>query len=166
VPAEELQVGAEATARWERARNQAAVLCAFEQVGGAERALELARNYALERYTFGRAIGSYQAVKHRLADIAVTIELARSNAWFGAWAMANDSPELALAAATARVSATEAYEFTAVESLHLHGGIGYTWEADCHFHYKRAKWLAVALGDIGHWSRRTLDALRASPLAA
>jgi len=166
VPAEQLHGGANAGARWERARNHAAVLCAFEQVGGAEKALELARNYALERYTFGRAIGSYQAVKHRLADMAVTIELARSNAWFGAWAMANNAPELALAASTARVSATEAYEFAAIESLHLHGGIGYTWEADCHFHYKRAKWLAVSLGDVGQWSGRTLEALRASPVPA
>lgn len=146
-----------------QAESAAAVLTAFTQVGGAEAALELARAYVLERHTFGRPVASYQAVKHRLADMAVKIELARSNAYFGAWAMATNAPELALAAATARVSAIEAYEFAAEECLHLHGGIGYTWEADCHLHYKRAKLLGVALGDAGEWAARLLSAVRATP---
>jgi alkylation response protein AidB-like acyl-CoA dehydrogenase len=141
----------------ERVVNQSAILTAFEQIGGADAALELARNYALERHTFGRPIGSYQAVKHKLADMAVKIELARSNAFYGAWAMqAGDDTELALAAAACRLSASEAFEYAAEECLHLHGGIGYTWEADCHFYYKRARLLAATLGASGAWVDRLL----------
>ncbi|ROM33965.1 hypothetical protein BK648_24720 [Pseudomonas poae] len=140
-----------------RVVNQAAVLTAFEQLGGAEVALETSRTYALERYTFGRQIGSYQAVKHKLADMAVKIELARSNAFYGAWALqAGSDEELAVAAALSRVSAGEAFEFAAEECLHLHGGIGYTWEADCHFFYKRARLLAVTLGNRT-WIERLLS---------
>ncbi|QQD17350.1 acyl-CoA/acyl-ACP dehydrogenase [Spongiibacter nanhainus] len=138
--------------------NQAAVLTAFEQIGGAEVACYMARDYVLERYAFGRPVGGYQAVKHRLADMMIKIELARSNAYFGAWAMSAGGPELPLAAAVARVSATEAYNFAAEENLHLHGGIGYTWEANCHFFYKRARLLAMNLGNIAHWSKKLLAA--------
>ncbi|MDF3843004.1 acyl-CoA/acyl-ACP dehydrogenase [Pseudomonas citronellolis] len=137
--------------------NQAAVLNAFEQIGGAARACELARDYALERYTFGRPIGSYQAVKHKLADMAVKIELARSNAYFGAWAMhAGSAAELGLAAASSLLCASDAYQFCAEECLHLHGGIGYTWEADCHFLYNKARLLAVSVGNGAAWVDRLL----------
>ena len=87
----------------------AAVYFAFEQVGGAEAALGMARDYALQRYAFGRAIGSYQAIKHKLADMYVKIELARSNAYYGAWALSTGGAELPVAAAAARIAATEAY---------------------------------------------------------
>lgn len=157
VPAMLLCQGRKARQVMERVVNQSAILTAFEQIGGADAAMELARNYALERYTFGRPIGSYQAVKHKLADMAVKIELARSNAFYGAWAMqAGDDAELALAAAACRLSASEAFEYAAEECLHLHGGIGYTWEADCHFYYKRARLLAATLGDSGAWVERLL----------
>ncbi|CAN7576053.1 acyl-CoA dehydrogenase family protein [Pseudomonas umsongensis] len=132
--------------------DQDAILTAFEQIGGADAACTLARDYALERHTFGRPIGSYQAVKHKLADMAVKIELARSNAYFGAWAMhAGEVADRSLAAAACRLSATNAFEYAARECLHLHGGIGYTWEADCHFFYKRSRLLAVILGQPGAW---------------
>lgn len=132
--------------------DQDAILTAFEQIGGADAACQLARDYALERHTFGRPIGSYQAVKHKLADMAVKIELARSNAYFGAWAMhAGEDADRSLAAAACRLSATHAFEYAARECLHLHGGIGYTWEADCHFFYKRSRLLAVILGQPGVW---------------
>ncbi|MEE1916295.1 acyl-CoA dehydrogenase family protein [Pseudomonas asiatica] len=132
--------------------DQDAILTAFEQIGGADAACQLARDYALERHTFGRPIGSYQAVKHKLADMAVKIELARSNAYFGAWAMyAGEDADRSLAAAASRLSATNAFEYAARECLHLHGGIGYTWEADCHFFYKRSRLLAVILGQPGAW---------------
>ena len=142
----------------ERIVNQAAILTAFEQIGGGEAAMSMAREYTLQRYAFGRPIAGYQAVKHKLADMAVQLELARSNAYFGAWAMETAAPELTLAAAVARVSATEAFDYAAEECLHLHGGIGYTWEADCHFFYKRARLLAISLGNIGEWCERLLDA--------
>lgn len=160
-PATLLLEGAGAGQALEKVLNQAAVLTAFEQIGGAEAALKLIHEYSLQRYTFGRPIGGYQAVKHKLADMMVKIELARSNAYFGAWAMENDAPELPLAAAAARVSAIEAYEFAAEECLHLHGGIGYTWEADCHFYYKRARLLALSLGNAAQWSERLLNAAAA-----
>jgi alkylation response protein AidB-like acyl-CoA dehydrogenase len=154
VPAVLLAEGATAHSLVEKVMLQAAVLTAFMQIGGAEAALEAARDYSLQRFTFGRAIGSYQAIKHKLADILVEIEIARSNAFYGAWAMSTDSPELPQAAALARLSATDAFVRAAEESLHVHGGIGYTWEADCHFYYRRARLLAVSLGDTGDWAER------------
>lgn len=152
----ESDLGAEALLRL--IGDQAAILTAFEQIGGAEVACYMARDYVLERYAFGRQVGGYQAVKHRLADMMIKIELARSNAYYGAWAMSVGGDELPLAAAVARVSATEAYNFAAEENLHLHGGIGYTWEANCHFFYKRARLLAMSLGNIAHWSKKLLAA--------
>lgn len=142
----------------QRIINQAAILTAFEQIGGGEAAMNMAREYTLQRYAFGRPVAGYQAVKHKLADMAVQLELARSNAYFGAWAMETAAAELQLAAAVARVSATEAFDYAAEECLHLHGGIGYTWEADCHFFYKRARLLAISLGSMGDWCERLLDA--------
>ena len=162
-PALTLLEGDAARNAWQHARLQAVVISAFEQLGSADKSVELARDYALERFTFGRPIGVYQAVKHRLADMAVKVELARSNAWFAAWALVNNAPELRVAAASARLSALDAHEFAALESLHLHGGLGYTWEADCHFHYKRARVLALTLGGVGEWSEYLLDALSPSP---
>lgn len=143
----------------ERLLSRAAVPVAFEQVGGADACLEMALAFVRERKSFGRLVGSYQAVKHRLADIYVANEIARSNAYYAAWALAADAPELPLAAATARVSATEAYEFAAAETLQLHGGIGFTWEADCHLHYRRSRVLAQALEPIAWWQDRLAHAL-------
>src|SRR5262249_62190594 len=122
---------------------RAAVLFAFEQVGGAQRSLEMARDYALERYAFGRPIGSFQAIKHKLADVYVATELARSNAYYGAWALARNAHALPVAAAVARVSANEAFFLAAKENIQVHGGMGYTWEFDCHLYYRRAKLLAL-----------------------
>lgn len=129
----------------------AAVLLAFEQIGGAEAALYAARDYALERKTFGRVIGGYQAVKHKLADIYVAIEVARAHAYYGAWALSAGAAELPRAAAAARVAATQAYRLAAEESLHLHGGIGYTWEMDCHLHLRRERWLGQIIGNVHYW---------------
>jgi alkylation response protein AidB-like acyl-CoA dehydrogenase len=140
-----------------RVQDRAAVLFAFEQVGGAQRSLEMARDYALERYAFGRPIGSFQAIKHKLADVYVATELARSNAYYGAWALARNAPELPLAAATARVAANEAYFLAAKENIQVHGGMGYTWEFDCHLHYRRAKLLSLALGSSRLWKDRLIS---------
>ena len=133
---------------------QAAVFAAFEQVGGADGALAMALDYVRQRFAFGRPIASNQAVKHKLADVLVKLELARSNAYYGAWAMQDGNDELAGAAAAARLSGIEAFEYAAEENLHLHGGIGYTWEADCQFYYRRARLLAVSLGNAAVWSGR------------
>ena len=140
-------------------RDGAAVLAAFEQVGGASRALEMARDYALERKAFGRQIGSFQAIKHMLADMFVATELARSNAYYAAWALASGSDRLPLAAATARVSATRAYELCAANNIQTHGGIGFTAELDCHLYYRRSSGLAHVLGSVAHWEDRLVREL-------
>lgn len=142
-----------------RIQDRAAILMAFEQLGGADRALEMARDYALERYAFGRQIGSYQAIKHKLADVFVKNEVARANAYYGAWALSSDAPELPLAAAAARVAASAAYWQASKENIQTHGGIGFTWEADCHFFYRRARHLALVLGAPRDWKRRLADRL-------
>jgi acyl-CoA dehydrogenase len=145
-----------------------AVYTAFEQIGGAESCLYMARDYAMQRKTFGRVVASYQAIKHKLADILLEIELARSNAYYAAWALATHAPDLAEAAAIARISATTAYDMASRENLHVHGGFGYTWEADCHFHYRRARLLAAYLGGPDIWGARLIAAMQArhSRLAA
>jgi acyl-CoA dehydrogenase len=89
----------------------------------------MAKDYAITRYAFGRPIGSFQAIKHKLADMYVNNELARSNAYYGAWALSTNARELPLAAAAARVSATQAFDYAAKESTQTHGGIGFTWES-------------------------------------
>lgn len=147
-----------------RALNTAAVLFAFEQVGGADRALEMARDYAKERMAFGRAIGSFQAIKHMLANMYVAAALARSNAYFAAWALSADDAQLPLAAALARVSASHAYMQCARDSIQVHGGIGFTWEHDAHLHYRRANLLALNLGPISAWERAVVDRLALAPL--
>jgi len=135
----------------ERLLDRAAVLVAFEQLGGAQAALDMAREYALGRFAFGRQIASFQAIKHKLADMYVAVELARSNAYYGAWALSKDAPELPVAAATARVAASEAYYQNAKENIQVHGGMGFTWEFDCHLHYRRAKLTGLMLGSARRW---------------
>jgi acyl-CoA dehydrogenase len=145
----------------ERLLDRAAVLVAFEQVGGAQAALDMAREYALGRFAFGRQIASFQAIKHKLADMYVGIELARSNAYYGAWALSKDAPELGVAAAAARVAASEAYYQAAKENIQVHGGMGFTWEFDCHLHYRRAKLTGLMLGSARRWKDLLVTRLEA-----
>lgn len=156
-PAEPLQGGREGL---ERFLQSAAVLLAFEGLGGADAAMEMAIGYARERVAFGRAIAGYQAVKHRLAEMYIKNQLARSHAYYGAWALSTGAAELPQAAAAARIAALDAYGFAAEENVQLHGGIGYTWESDCQFHYRRARLLSGMLGSKAHWEDtlvRTLE---------
>ena len=146
--------------------DRAAVLTAFEQIGGAERALEMARDYALERIAFGRPIGSFQAIKHMLADMYVTLTLGRSNAYYGAWALSTGAALLAEAAATARVSATQAYQQCARNCIQVHGGMGFTWQFDCHLHYRRSNALALSLGSQSQWEDLLIERLQARNAAA
>ena len=143
----------------ERLYDAAAIYFAFAQVGGAEAAMWMARDYALQRQAFGRAIGSYQAIKHKLADCYVKLELARSNAYYGAMMLADGGADLPLAAAAARIAATEAYDFAAKENIQTHGGIGFTWEADTQFHYRRARVMALALGGPMAWKDKLVARL-------
>jgi alkylation response protein AidB-like acyl-CoA dehydrogenase len=105
--------------------------------------------YVLARHAFGRPIGGFQAVKHRLADVYIQNELAKSNAYHGAWALEN--ADTRIPAAAARTSAIRAFELAAREALHFHGGIGMTWESDCHLFYRRSRFLSVALGGPADW---------------
>ncbi|MDB5487731.1 MAG: acrC [Reyranella sp.] len=143
----------------ERLYDAAAVYFAFAQVGGAEAAMWMARDYALQRQAFGRAIGSYQAIKHKLADCYVKLELARSNAYYGAMMLTEGGADLPLAAAAARIAATEAYDFAAKENIQTHGGIGFTWEADTQFHYRRSRLLALSIGGPMAWKDKLVTRL-------
>ncbi len=149
-----------------RLLDRAAILFAWEQVGGADAALNQAREYALGRYAFGRQIASYQAIKHKLVDMYVKIQLARSNCYYGAWALSTDAPELPLAAATARVAGIQAYHTASKENIQVHGGMGFTWEFDCQFHYRRSRLLAVNIGSEGFWQDRLIDAVQIQKQAA
>ncbi len=147
---------------WELAEailDRAAVLLAFEQVGGSQACLEMAIGYAKERYAFSRPIGSFQAIKHKLADMYVNIEVARSNAYYGAWALSTEAAELPFAAAAARAAASDAYYFCAKKNIQTHGGMGFTWEVDCHLFYRRAKLLAVQAGAPAVWKEKLVKRL-------
>lgn len=124
-----------------------AVALALEQVGGADRCLEEAVEYAMVREQFGRPIGSFQAVKHICADMLLQVESARSAAWYAAWAAANAPGELHLAAPLAKGYASDAFFHCAGESIQVHGGIGFTWEHDAHLYFKRARSSQSLLGD-------------------
>src|SRR6202165_1556481 len=140
--------------------DRAAVLLAFEQVGGADRALEMGRDYALDRIAFGRPIGSFQAVKHMLADMYVAATLARSNCYYGAWALSTNASELPEAAAAARISATQAFQHCAKNNIKGHGGMGFTWEFDYHLYYRRSNAMALALGSLSYWEDALIDRMR------
>lgn len=145
-----------------------AVLLAFEGLGGAEAAMAMSVDYAKERVAFGRRIGGYQAVKHRCADMYIKNQLARSHAYYGAWALLTGAPELPQAAAGARIAAIDAYRLAAEENVQLHGGIGFTWESDCQFFYRRARTLALSLGSKAFWEDQLVRTLeqRNTELAA
>ncbi len=160
-PARRLDGARDASATLRRVLDEAAVWIAFEQVGGADAALALSVDYARIRHAFGRAIGSFQGIKHKLADMYTRNQLARANACCGAWALTADADELPLAAASARVAACEAGEFAAKETIQTHGGIGATWEADPHLFYRRARVLQGLLGGPAVWREQLVEALQA-----
>ncbi len=164
-PAQPLGEAGAGAALLERVFDRAAILYAFEQIGGAEQALEVAKEYALGRYAFGRSIASFQALKHKMADMFVATELARSNGYYGAWALSTDAQELPVAAATARISATQAFHECAKECIQIHGGMGFTWEFDCHLFYRRAKLLALVLGSQSRWEDTLISRIAASRAA-
>ncbi|MGK2911455.1 MAG: acyl-CoA dehydrogenase [Sphingobium sp.] len=138
-----------------------AVVTAHEQVGGAERMMTAARDFALSRRAFGQPIGAFQAVKHRIADDYVLVEMARANALDAAASFG--TPDFARIAAAARITATEAYETVSRDATQTHGGIGVTWEADLHLHQRRARSLAIEQGPLMFWEDRLVEAMTARP---
>ena len=161
-----LGVAGEGWQQLQRLYDRAAVLFAFEQLGGAKSALDMAVGYAQERFAFGRPIGSFQALKHMMADMYVAMKLAESNCYYAAWALDTDSEDLPLAAATARVSATQAYQLCSRDNIQVHGGMGFTWEFDCHLYYRRSNYLALELGGLTDWENKLVDALPRDDAAA
>ena len=129
-----------------RTLDQAAIALANEMVGGAQALLDSAVNYAKLRVQFGRTIGSFQAIKHKLADMLLDVELAKSAAYYAAQAAAVDDPEWPALASLAKAAASETYLHTAAEGIQIHGGIGFTWDNDTHLWFKRAKSSEVFLG--------------------
>ncbi|HME66128.1 MAG TPA: acyl-CoA dehydrogenase family protein, partial [Streptosporangiaceae bacterium] len=132
----------------------AAVALAAEQVGGAQRVLDASVEYAKTRIQFGRPIGSFQAIKHKCADMLLEVESAKSAAYYAAWAAAEDSDELPVVASLAKSYCSEAYFHSAAENIQIHGGIGFTWEHDAHLYLKRAKASELFLGDASYHRER------------
>ncbi|MBG6286991.1 acyl-CoA/acyl-ACP dehydrogenase [Pseudomonas nitroreducens] len=134
----------------------AALATAFEQLGGAQACLDLACSYALERKAFGQAIGGFQGIKHKLAEMYCQLEIARgcTNDALDAWE--DNLPSRQALVATARLGATRAYDYAAQECLHVHGGMGVTWEAMPHHFYRRSRSLALELGSLSYWRERLL----------
>ncbi len=125
----------------------AAVALAAEQVGGAQRCLDSSVEYAKTRIQFGRPIGSFQAIKHKCADMLLEVESAKSAAYYAGWAAAEDSDELPVVASLAKSYCSEAYFHATAETIQIHGGIGFTWEHPAHLYFKRAKSSELLLGD-------------------
>jgi alkylation response protein AidB-like acyl-CoA dehydrogenase len=134
-----LRLGRAGWPELERALLLGAVALAGEQVGGAQRCLDLAVDHAKVRHQFGRPIGSFQAIQHACADMFVQVESARSAAYFAGWTAACEPEQLAAVAPAAAAFASEAFFACAAACIQVHGGIGFTWEHDAHLYFKRAR---------------------------
>ena len=160
-PAEILGEAGQGASQASALLDRAAAMMAFDQIGTAARALEITKDFTMGRYAFGRPVASFQAIKHRMADLYAAIELARSNAFYAAWALSTDDDELGVAAAAARVAACEAIQLAGEEMVQFHGGVGFTWEYDCHLFYRRAQYTNFALGTAAEWREKLVKRLEA-----
>jgi alkylation response protein AidB-like acyl-CoA dehydrogenase len=140
------------------------MICA-EMLGGAQKCLEDSVQYAKERVQFGKPIGVNQAIKHKCADMLFEVESARSITYYAAWAACEENAEAPVAAAMAKAYVSDAYRDVSAENIQVHGGVGFTWEYDCHLYFKRAKSDEVWLGDAAHQRERVarLLELEAAP---
>jgi alkylation response protein AidB-like acyl-CoA dehydrogenase len=127
--------------------DQASVALANEMVGGAQFVLDMSVQYAKDRVQFGRPIGSFQAIKHKCADMLLEVESSKSAAYYSSWAAAEDNDELPVVAPLAKAYVSDAYFHCAAENIQIHGGIGFTWEHPAHLYFKRAKSSEIYLGD-------------------
>jgi alkylation response protein AidB-like acyl-CoA dehydrogenase len=134
-------------AAFSKVLDQAAVALSNEMMGGAQRVLEMSVEYAKVRVQFGRPIGSFQAIKHKCADMLLEVESGKSAAYYASWAAAEDNDELPVVAALSKAYCSEAYFHAAAENIQIHGGIGFTWEHPAHLYFKRAKSSEIYLGD-------------------
>jgi alkylation response protein AidB-like acyl-CoA dehydrogenase len=154
VPARLIGAAGEAAAVLARTLDVAAIALAAEQLGGAQRALDMAVGYAKTREQFGRAIGSFQAIKHRCADLLLEVECLRSAVRYAAAAVAEDSAEVPALAALTQAYASDVFFHVAAENIQIHGGIGFTWEHDAHLYFKRATASELFLGDAAYHRER------------
>ena len=161
VAAQPLNEDKDALAALVKTVDQAAVALANEMVGGAQALLDSAVEYAQLRMQFGRVIGSFQAVKHKCADMLLDVELAKSAAYYAAQAIVENHIEAPALASLAKACAADAYMRTAAECIQIHGGIGFTWDHDTHLWYKRAKSSEVLLGDPSYHRERYMQQLEA-----
>ncbi|HEY4401345.1 MAG TPA: acyl-CoA dehydrogenase family protein [Acidimicrobiia bacterium] len=155
-PAERMGAGAEVDALLDRG----AAFTAAEMLGGAARAMDMAVEYAKDRVQFGRPIGSFQAVKHRCADMLVDVEGMRSSAYWAAWCIGAGHEDASVAASTAKIWCSDASKRVMASALQVHGGIGFTWEHDLHLFLKRAQLDQVSFGDAAFHRQRLADLLR------
>jgi alkylation response protein AidB-like acyl-CoA dehydrogenase len=162
-PAEPVGIRGDHTARWRRiADDGAAMLCA-ELIGTCDAALQLAVEYAKTRVQFDRPIATFQAIRHKTVDMLHRTELARVGTHYAAWASDVDDPGREAAVAMAKAYVAEAAVFVTAEDIQIHGGVGFTWDCDAHFFYKRAKQNDILLGYQG-WQRARLADLVLNPL--
>ena len=147
VPAEPLGPPGRGWPAFSKTLDQAAVALSNEMMGGAQKVLEMSVEYAKVRVQFGRPIGSFQAIKHKCADMLLEVESGKSAAYYASWAAAEDNEELPVVAALSKAYCSEAYFHATAENIQIHGGIGFTWEHPAHLYFKRAKSSEIYLGD-------------------
>jgi len=145
---------------WKTVRSHALVHLAAEALGGAGKVLEDSVKYAKERVQFGKPIGVNQAIKHKCADMLIQVESSKSISYYAAWAVAENTPEAELAASMAKAYTSDAYRATSAENIQIHGGVGFTWEYDCHLYFKRAKAIEVTYGDPAEHRERVAQLLK------
>jgi len=139
----------------QRALDKATVALCAEMVGGAERAMEMCVDYAKTRVQFGRQIGGFQAVKHKIADMKLLVENAKSVVYYAAWAVDSGAAEAPRAASMAKAYCSDMYTKVTADGIQIHGGIGFTWDHPMHLYFKRAKSSEVLLGDATWHRERT-----------
>jgi len=142
-----------------RLLDEAAVATCAWMIGGSRWVLETSIEYAKERIAFGRPIGSFQAIQHKLADMALEVEGATSIMYYAAWAISENDPDIALAASMAKAWCNETYKHATYDGIQIHGGIGFTWDHDMHLYFKRAKASEVAFGDVSYHRERVAQIL-------
>ena len=154
-----LGANTDAWPKLERVLDRGRVMICAEMLGGAEKCLEDSVQYAKERIQFGKPIGVNQAIKHKCADMLFEVESAKSITYYAAWAAREDNAEAPLAAAMAKAYVSDAYRHASAENIQIHGGVGFTWEYDCHLYFKRAKSDEAWLGDGSHHRERVAQML-------
>ncbi|MEE2702596.1 MAG: acyl-CoA dehydrogenase family protein [Myxococcota bacterium] len=144
---------------WRWVRDRALVALAAEAVGGVEKVLEDSVAYAKQRVQFGKPIGVNQAIKHKCADMLIDLESSRSITHYAAWHAAEDLEQASLFASMAKAFTSDAYRRASAENIQIHGGVGFTWEYDCHLYFRRAKAIEVTYGDSVHHREQVAELL-------